>query len=101
MVFEDFKIYKRKQELTAQIALYQKQIQDMKNSSQKLKEEIANANSTDYLEKLGYEQFGETKPGETEYMFVKTPKKVETVAPKSNSWFGWLGQSWNWLKSKF
>ena len=53
LIFADFKIYQKKQELISQINAYQKQIEDIKKSSQSLKDEIANSNNTDYLEKLG------------------------------------------------
>ena len=106
LIFADIKIYQKKQELTVQINAYQKQIEDIKKSSQTLKNEIANADNPDYLEKLGYEQFDETRPGETEYMFVGSPKKTETsLAPVNywdiKLWIGWFSQSWSWIKSKF
>lgn len=95
MLFEDFKIYRKKQQLVNKINIYKQQIEDIKKSSENLKNEIANSNSTDYLEKLGYEQFGQTRPGEKEFMFVKDTKNVETIATKKSfwdvsSWFGWL-----------
>ena len=106
MIVEDIKIYQKKRELATQINNYKKQITDIKNSSQTLKNEIANSNNTDYLEKLGYEQFGETKPGETEYMFVKASKKAETISSSQNLWDPkmWsadLSQFWNWIKDNF
>ena len=106
MIFSDIKIYKKKQELASQIGIYKKQIEDIKNSSQTLKDEIANADNKDYLEKLGYEQFGEAKPGETEYMFINSPKKTDTVAKRQNFWDPkmWsanLKQFWSWIKGNF
>jgi len=106
LMLADFKIYQKKQELISQISAYQKQIEDIRKSSQTLKNEIANSDNTDYLEKLAYEQFNETKPGETEYMFVKSSQKTGVIPKQQNfwdikSWFSWVGQSWNWIKSKF
>ena len=106
MIVEDIKIYQRKRELATEINNYKKQITDIKNSSQNLKNEIANSNNTDYLEKIGYEQFGETKPGETEYMFVKSAKKTETISNPQNlwdpkMWLADLGQFWSWIKDNF
>jgi len=103
MLFEDIKIYRKKLLLTNKINIYKQQIEDIKNSSLNLRNEIANSDSTDYLEKLGYEQFGQTRPGETEYMFIKDAKNVETVAVKKNfwdvsSWFGWLEGAFSWPK---
>ncbi|MCX6720487.1 MAG: septum formation initiator family protein [Candidatus Staskawiczbacteria bacterium] len=102
----DFKIYQKKNELNAQIKIYQKQIEDIKKSSQTLKAEIANSDSVDYLEKLGYEQFDQTRPGETEYMFVKPVQKTEIASSQSNFLGGkflsnWFSNAWQWIKSSF
>ena len=102
----DFKIYQKKKDLTAQINSYKKQIEDIKGSSKTLKNEIANANNKDYLEKLGYEQFNQTKPGETEYMFIKSAKKIEAASVPNNFWNAnfltkWLFSAVNWIKSRF
>jgi len=98
MIFSDIKIYRKKQTLTAEINTYKKQVENIKNSSKNLKDEIANANNPDYLEKIGYEQFAVTKPGETEYMFVRSPKKADTASKTQNSsWSAWLSSSWQWM----
>ena len=102
----DMRIYQKKQELTDQVSLYQKKIEDIKKSSQALKDEIANSNNVDYLEKLGYEQFDRTRPGETEYMFVGAIKKIQDVPKTNNQWSikymsGWFVNAWQWIKSKF
>jgi cell division protein FtsB len=102
LVIADFRIYQKKQELASQVSSYQKQIEDIKKSSQTLKNEIANSDNVDYLEKLGYEQFDQTRPGETEYMFIKPTKKTGAVSSQQNlldakSWFGWLSGAWEWI----
>lgn len=106
LIIIDVKIYKKKKELESQVNSYQRRVDDIKKSSQTLKDEIVNSDNVDYLEKLGYEQFGQARPGETEYMFIKEDKIVETIMPSKNfwdikSWFGWVGQSLGWIKSKF
>lgn len=105
LVVLDFRIYLKKRELYIQIDNYQKQIENIKKSSQTLKDEIANSDNIDYLEKLGYEQFDQTRPGETEYMFVKSQNKTETTGNSQNSWIqsigNWFESVWLWIKSKF
>jgi len=106
LVISDVKIYHKKKELLSQITVYQKEIADIKKSSQTLNNEIANSDNVDYLEKLGYEQFNETKPGETEYMFIKAQKKPEAVAASKNyfdisNWTGWFSGAWQWIKDRF
>ncbi len=106
LAIADFKIYQKKRELTSQINAYQKQIEDIKNSSQTLKDEIANTDNKDYLEKLGYEQFNQTRAGETEYMFIKSLNKIESTTTSTNSWniklwWGSVINWFSWLKSKF
>lgn len=106
LIFADIKIYQKKQEVAVQIATLQKQIQDIKNSSQTLKDEIANSNNTDYLEKIAYEQLGEQKPGEKEVIFVAPKEKPKTVVQPQNFWdvktfSAWFSGAWAWIKSKF
>ena len=106
LAFADFKIYKKKQELTSQINNYQKQIQSIKQNNQTLKNEIANSDNIDYLEKIAYEQLGQQKPGEKEIIFVSPQDKTIPSSQSQNfwdnkSWFGWLSESWSWIKSKF
>jgi cell division protein FtsB len=105
LILTDFRIYQKKQELAFQIVALQKQIEDIKKSSQTLKDEIANSDNTDYLEKLGYEQ-GMAKTGEKEYIFITPPKKTEVVSKPQNFWdiklwLGRLSGVWGWIKSKF
>jgi cell division protein FtsB len=103
LVVADVKIYQKKQVLTAQINYLQKQIQDLKKSNQILENEISNADNPDYLEKLAYEQFGQARPGETQYMFVKPQEKPEATvnSPATKLWSVWFSGVWSWLKSKF
>jgi len=105
LLLVDFKMYQRKQEMSSQINALQKQIEDIKKSSQTLKDEIANSNSTDYLEKIAYEQLNQQKPGEKEIIFVAPQEKSKTTAiPESlwniKSWLGWFSNAWVWIKSK-
>ncbi len=106
LIFEDAKMYQKKQKLAAQIISYQKQIQEIERSNQTLKEEIANADNIDYLEKIAYEQLGQQRPGEKEIIFITPEKKPELAETQQNfwepkSWTGWLSGTWEWIKSKF
>ena len=98
LVVEDVKIYQKKKQLSAQVENYEKQIESIKKSSQTLKDEIANSDNVDYLEKLGYEQLDQTRPGETEYMFINPPGKAKDASNTENSWFG---NVWQWIKNRF
>jgi len=104
LIIADFKIYQKKQELISQIETYKKQIEDIKKSSQTLKEEIANSNNPDYLEKLAYEQLGEQKPGEKEVIFVMPEEKPKQDATPRSFWSnfsGWISGAWQWIKNRF
>lgn len=104
LAFSDCKIYQHKKNLVLQVNAYQKKIDDLKKSSQTLKDEIANSDNTDYLEKLAYEQLGQQRPGERQVIFISPSQENPKEAPKPKNfwelWTGWLGQSWSWLKSK-
>ena len=101
LIFADIKMYQRKKELIGAINNYEKQIANLKSSSQTLKNDIANQNNPDYIEKIAYEQLGEQKPGEKEVIFVTPPKKVAATVDVQSPWYDWIANSWNWIKSKF
>ncbi len=106
LVVADYRIYQKKQQLAARIETYKSQIENIQKSSQTLKDEISNADNVDYLEKLAYEQLNQTRPGETEYIFVKPETETETTSGSegfwsTKFWFSWLGQSWSWIKNRF
>ena len=103
LIFYNLKILSKKQEMNSLIGNLQKQIENLNQSSATLKEEIANANKPDYLEKIAYEQ-GMAKTGEKEIIFVSPQKKTEAISEQQDfwqMWTGWLSQSLNWIKSKF
>ena len=103
LIIADFKIYQKKKELAAQVDAYQKKINDIKKSSQTLKDEIANSDNPDYLEKIAYEQLGQTKAGETEYIFITPEKQPEEATKPQNFWDNFISSllgAWNWIKSK-
>lgn len=104
LVVVDFKIYQKKKELIAQIEAYEEQIEGIKKSSENLKEEIANADSPDYLEEIAYEQLGEQRPGEKQVVFVMPEEKQEHEQESKNFWGNfpaWLGGAWQWIKNRF
>lgn len=104
LIVADIKMYQKKQALISQIDNYQKQIEDIKKSSQNLRDEIANSDNVDYLEKLAYEQLGEQKPGEKQIIFVMPEGQPEQETESQNfldSFSGWLSGAWQWIKNKF
>ena len=106
LIFANFQMYKKKQQLTLQINEYEKEIEELENRSETLKEEIANSDNPDYIEKIAREESDMQKPGEKVVSFIEqNPHPKESESPEnlwnSNFWFGWIGQSWNWIKSKF
>lgn len=103
LVIADFNMYKKKQGLAGELSVYQKKIDDLEKSGQTLKEEIANSENADYLEKIAYEQ-GMVKAGEKEVIFVSPKQQQKPQEPVKNFWqnfSGWLSGSWQWIKSKF
>ncbi len=105
-LFLDYKIYWRKQELLTQINDYQQQIKNIEESSQTLKKEIANADDPAYIEKIAREQANMQKPGEKVVSFINVKNQEQAQQAEenfwsANFWFGWIGGSLQWLKSKF
>jgi len=106
LIFINFQMLRKKQQLALQIEDYTKQIEELENRNETLKEEIINSDNPDYIEKIAREESDMQKPGEKVVSFVEqNPQQKEAQTQEnlwnSNFWFGWIGQSWNWLKGKF
>ena len=106
LIFVDFKIYQKKRQLTSQVNLYKQQIEEIKKKNELLQESITKADDAGYIEKIAREELDMQKEGEKVVSFVM-PKKESEEEQKTenflsaNFWFGWIGQSWQWIKSKF
>jgi|GEM_PF-728795 len=106
LIFVNFQMFKKKQQLALQIEDYKKQIEELESRGKILKEEIINSDNPDYIEKIAREESDMQKPGEKVVSFVEQnpqQKEVQTQEDlwNSNFWFSWIGQSWNWLLDKF
>ena len=106
LIFVNFQMFKKKQQLALQIEDYKKQIEELESRGKILKEEIINSDNPDYIEKIAREESDMQKPGEKVVSFVEQnpqQKEVQTQEDlwNSNFWFSWIGQSWNWLLGKF
>jgi cell division protein DivIC len=106
LIFINFQMFKKKQQLAFQIEDYKKQIGELESRSEILKEEIINSDNPDYIEKIAREESDMQKPGEKVVSFVEqNPQQKEAQTQEnlwnSNFWFSWIGQSWNWIKGKF
>jgi len=106
LIFLDFKIYQKKQQLVNQINSYKQQIEEIKEKNESLKEQISKSDDKEYIEKIAREELDMQKEGEKVVSFVM-PKQESKEEQKAESfwsvkfWFGWLGQSWQWIKNKF
>jgi cell division protein DivIC len=106
LVFEDVKIYKKRHQLNAEISNYEKQILQIQKRNETLKEEIANSNNPDYIEKIAREEEGMQKPGEKVVSFIMPAQQTAQEQKAGNFWdakvwAGWFSGAWSWLKTKF
>lgn len=102
----DFRIYKKRQSLLNQIDAYNKQIDEIKQRNVSLKEQITQSDNNDYIEKVGREELNLQKQGEKVVGFIMPEQKPQSQSIKesfwsTSIWFGWIGQSWSWIRSKF
>lgn len=103
LIVADIKIYQKKKDLALQINNYKQQIEAIQKNSQTLKDEIANSDNKDYLEKVAYEQ-GMVKTGEREVIFLAQEKKEKQAEASNNfqqNFMGWLSGIWQWIKNIF
>jgi len=106
LIFANFQMYKKRQQLTSQINEYKKEIEELENRSETLKEEIANSDNPDYIEKIVREESDMQKPGEKVVSFIEQnpqPKEAESTENlwNSNFWFSWISKPLDWIRSKF
>lgn len=106
LIYADFKIYQKKQELTAQLNNYKKQIEELQKRNETLKDEITNSDNPEYIEKIARDQENLQKPGEKVVSFImpgqqeNQENKAEKASGKIN-WLGWVSWPWDWIKSMF
>ena len=106
LIFINFQMLRKKQQIALQIEDYEKQIEELENRNETLKEEIINSDNPDYIEKIAREESDMQKPGEKVVSFVKQNSQQKEAQTQenlwnSNFWFNWIGQSWNWILDKF
>lgn len=101
LIFIDFSIYQKRRDLISQIDAYKKQIEDIQKNSQNLKEQIANSDNPEYLEKIAYEQLDQQKPGEKEVIFVVPQEQPKEKERAINPLTGWITGILQWLKNRF
>jgi len=105
LIFADFRIYQKKRHLEREVLNYKNQIEQIQKRNKTLKEEIANYDNSDYIEKIAREEQNMQKPGEKVVSFVWPKDQQKTENQKIENFglnfTGWLSECWSWLKSKF
>ena len=72
LVFADYKIYQKRQNLISQIDAYNKQIEEIKQRNESLKEQISKSDDKDYIEKIAREELDMQKEGEKVVVVTET-----------------------------
>jgi cell division protein FtsL len=91
LIFTNLKINQRRQKLISQIEALSKEIQFLEGENEKLKENISQAGSKEFLEEVAREQLGFKKPGEEVVVVTKEEdneeKKEEEREEENKSWW--------------
>jgi cell division protein FtsL len=106
LIFANIKLYNKKQELKRQIENYSLQIEKIQKNNEKLKEEIANSDNQDYIEKVAREEINMQKSGENAVSFVMSEEleNLDTSAENilsPNFWIAGFGRFWEKIKRIF
>ncbi len=105
LIIANIRIYQKKEELHLKLANLQNQIKDIQNRNNDLKQGILKASDDQYIEKVAREELDLQKQGEKVVSFIMSqnpPQKVDNSKQNiMQIWLGWLGNSWNFIKSKF
>jgi cell division protein FtsB len=94
LIVENVKLSQKKKELRAQIQDYSDQISKIEESNKKLSNAIANADNTEYIEKVAREENGMQKPGEKVVSFIMPKENTAEKKPESNSFVASLENFW-------
>ncbi len=97
----DVKMYGKKKELNSQVSNLKKQIQEIEDRNEILKQGIASVNDQDYIEKVAREDLGMQKKGENVVSFVTAQEEPKEENKATNFWPAWIIGFFQWLKSKF
>ncbi len=104
LVFSNIKIKQKKDKLNAQIAAIEKEIEDLQNKNEGLKEGISRVGDEEYVEKVAREELNLQKEGEKVVGFILPAEQSKQGQEKNfwqpSSWRKWFGEKWQWLKSK-
>lgn len=106
LIIANIKLYNKKKELAREVKNYSLQVTKIEENSEKLKEEIANSDNQDYIEKVAREEINMQKPGEKAVSFVM-PETVKVSEQNTNNilspnfWTASFGRFWEKIKSIF
>lgn len=99
LVVANVRIYKKKQQLNAQIQSLENKIAETKARNNELKVGIEKSNDEQYIEKVAREELDLQKPGESVFSFVKPEEENQEEKNKQKNifqaWLGWIG---GWFK---
>ena len=102
LMIANMRIYKKRQEYLVQAESLQKQINDIQQSSNNLKEAIVKENDPIYIEKVAREELDLQKQGEAAVSFiVSKPTQQKNPNTSENNLQGWFRKSWEWLRGLF
>ena len=105
LIISNVRLYQRKQALIKEVENYTLQIKKIEESNGKLKEEIANSDNQDYIEKVAREEINMQKPGEKAVSFILPEEKSKTEENtnilSSNFWTAGFVRFWQGVKNIF
>lgn len=105
LAIADIKINQKKKKLNFQIETLKNKIQDLQNKNNDLKENISRLNDDKYVEKIAREDLDLQQPEEKVFSFIETPNQTQdnNQGEKTflQNWLDWVGNGWQWIKSKF
>ena len=91
LLFANFKMYFKKQELIKEVDSYKKRIEEIQKKSKTLEEGIVKAGDKDYIEKIAREELDMQKEGEKVVSFVM-PERSSAQEKRTESFWSmrWL-----------
>ncbi|MBU3934724.1 septum formation initiator family protein [Patescibacteria group bacterium] len=103
LAFWNIKIKQTKDKVNVQLAAIEKEIENLEEKNEELKEGIVYAEDEDYIEKVAREQLNLQKSGESVVSFIMPSREDEN---KGKEWGvkkigSWFREKWEWLGALF
>lgn len=94
LINTNLKIRQRRAKLLARIEALKQEIQILEEKNKELKENVSQAGTEEYLERVAREELGLKAPGEEVVVISEEIEKEEEIEEEKKTWWEWIKSIW-------